>query len=294
MRLSRLVEAAGLRPIGTPGSDPEIRGVRLDSRTVEPGDLFCAVRGFRVDGVAFASQAIERGAAAVLAESGRPDDLDPAVAWVRVADARRATALAAREWHGRPDESMTVVGVTGTNGKTSVVWLIESMVRAAGRSAGRCGTIGHSYGGRVWPADRTTPEAPELFELLAAMRDDGVEVVALEVSSHALELARVEGVRFDVGGFLNLSRDHLDFHEDMDRYFDAKARLIRGLAPEATAVLAADDERIRALSRETRARVMTFGRTAGATVRITRERSDFDGSYVVIETPEGEIDVRSP
>ena len=294
MRLSRLLKGADLQPIGEPGGDPEIRGVGLDSRTSRQGDLFCAVAGFKVDGVGFVPQAVARGAVAILAESERPADLDPAVAWVRVADARTATGLAAREWHGRPDEAMTVVGVTGTNGKTSVVWLIESMARAAGKSAGRCGTIGHAYGGRTWPAERTTPEAPELFGILASMREHGVEVVAMEVSSHALELGRVAGARFAVGAFLNLSRDHLDFHEEMDRYFAAKARLILELDPVATAVLAADDERVMTLASETPARVLTFGRDADATVRITRERSTLEGSRAVLETPAGPLEVESP
>ncbi len=294
MRLSRLLKGAGLQPLGEPGGDPEIRGIQLDSRIIDRGDLFCAVAGFKVDGVAFVPQAVARGAVAVLAESERPADLDPAVAWVRVADARIATGLAAREWHGRPDEAMTLVGVTGTNGKTSVVWLIEAMAGAAGKSAGRCGTIGHAYGGREWPAERTTPEAPELFEVLASMRERGVEVVAMEVSSHALELGRVAGAKFAASAFLNLSRDHLDFHGEMDRYFAAKARLILGLDPDATAVLAADDPRVRALAGETRARVMTFGRAEDATVRITRERSTLHGSRAALETPAGPLEIDSP
>ena len=122
---------------------------------------------------AFAPQAVGRGAVAVLAEAARPDALDPAVAWVRVDDARRATGLAAREWHGRPDEAMTLVGITGTNGKTSVAWLLESMIRAGGRSAGRIGTVGHAFGGQEWPAARTTPPSEPsalLVDMLAPTR----------------------------------------------------------------------------------------------------------------------------
>jgi UDP-N-acetylmuramoyl-L-alanyl-D-glutamate--2,6-diaminopimelate ligase len=294
MALSRLLSGAAVRPVAESGGDPEIRGIRLDSRRVREGDLFCAIRGFNVDGVAFVPQAVERGAAAVLAETARPRDLDPAVAWVQVADARRATGLAAREWHGRPDEAMTLVGITGTNGKTSVAWLLESMIHASGRSAGRIGTVGHAFGGRAHPAERTTPEAPELFGLLATMRDAGVEIVAMEVSSHALGLGRVEGTRFAVGAFLNLTRDHLDFHQSMESYFDAKAGLVRGLEPDAVAVLPADDPRGGELSGLTRARVVTFGRNEGATVRIVREESSLDGSRAVLESPVGEIAVDSP
>lgn len=230
----------------------------------------------------------------MLAEGERPQDLDPAVAWVQVADARRATGLTAREWHGRPDEAMTLVGITGTNGKTSVAWLLESMIHASGLSAGRIGTVGHAFGGRDRPADRTTPEAPELFGLLATMRDAGVEIVAMEVSSHALGLGRVEGARFAVGAFLNLTRDHLDFHESMESYFEAKATLVRGLKLDAVAVLPADDPRGVELAELTRARVVTFGRGDDATVRIAGEESSLDGSRAVLETPSGELEVHSP
>lgn len=293
-QLSELLAGGGVRPKGDPGPDPEILGVRIDSRRAKPGDLFVALPGARVDGAAFAVEAVERGARAVLAAGARPEGLNPDVAWVRVDEPRRAGARVTREWFGRPDESLALVGITGTNGKTTVAYLVESIARAAGRDAGRIGTVGYAYAGREVPADRTTPEFTEFYELLAAMREARTQVVAVEVSSHALALGRVEGARFPVATFLNLGRDHLDFHGSLDAYFAAKATLFEGLHPDDTAVLPTDDTRGDELAGRTRARVLRYGRAASASVRLREERCGIEGSGAVLETPRGSIRVRTP
>jgi UDP-N-acetylmuramoyl-L-alanyl-D-glutamate--2,6-diaminopimelate ligase len=293
MRLSRLLEGAGVRPLAPVGSDPEITGVGLDSRSLRDGEMFFALKGQSADGVSFVSQAVARGARAVLAGSPRSGAAPAAVAWVQVAEPRRAAGRLAREWFGRPDETLTLVGVTGTNGKTTVTYLVEAIAKAAGRAAGRIGTIGAAFGGTEQAASRTTPEATDLYALLARMRDAGTEVVVMEVSSHALALGRVEGARIRVAAFLNLGSDHLDFHGDVETYFEAKARLFDELDPGATAVLPADDPRGAALARRTRARTLTFGRTGGADVRIASEAGGPDGSSVVLETPAGTIIART-
>lgn len=294
-RLSWLLDAAGIAPASPLADDPEVTGVTNDSRRVEPGHVFVAVRGMRADGLAFVPEALARGARAVVAASGPPPSLAAApFAWVQVPDARRAAALLARAWFGRPDEAMALAGITGTNGKTSVAHLLEAMAVAAGRRAGRIGTAGNAYGDIRLASDRTTPDAVDLFGLLATMRDAGVELVALEVSSHALALGRVEGARFAAAAFLNLGRDHLDFHGTLERYFEAKAALFERLDAASTAVLPADEARAESLRRRTRARVLTFGRSPSADVRLTEERCGPTGSSALLRTPWGAIALRTP
>ncbi len=293
MLLSVLLDGCGVRPLGAIGADPEIAGVALDSRRVEPGGLFLAIRGLREDGAGFVDEAIRRGARAVLAASPRPAGVADHIGWVQVAEPRRAAAPLARECYGRPDEALDLVGVTGTNGKTTVTYLVEAIGRAAGRRCGRIGTLGYSIDGRGEPLERTTPEAPEVFRLLARMRELAVDLVAMEVSSHALALGRVDGARFAVGAFLNLGRDHLDFHRDTAAYLAAKASLIERLGPDRTAVLPADTELGHDLARRTPARVLTFGRSPAASVRLIDERSGWDGGSAVLATPLGRLPVRT-
>ncbi len=293
-RLSELLRGAGVQPLDTVAADPEVAGVSLDSRRVLPGNLFFALPGLRIDGTAFVPDAIGRGAVGVLAESPRPSPLDPGIAWVRVEGARRAAGLLAREWFGRPDEALKLVGITGTNGKTTVSYLVESIAAAAGLRPGRIGTVGYAFAGQEHPAPRTTPEATDLFALLAAMREAAVDLAAIEVSSHALALGRVEGARFEVGAFLNLGQDHLDFHGDEASYFQAKARLFDRLDENRTAVLPADDPRGAEIAARTRARVVTFGRSERAEVRLCDESCDLAGSEAVLETAGIRLPVRTP
>jgi UDP-N-acetylmuramoyl-L-alanyl-D-glutamate--2,6-diaminopimelate ligase len=293
MRLSTLLQAAEIRPLAEIGADPEVGGVSLDSRRITPGDLFFAIRGFKSDGDDFVPEAVRRGACAVVSASARPRGLDPAIAWVRVEQPRKIAGLLSREVHGRPDESLTLVGITGTNGKTTVAHMVRSMAAAAGLRAGLIGTVGHAFADVERPAERTTPEAPELYRLLAEMRGESVDLVAMEVSSHALSLGRVEGVRFATAAFLNIGRDHLDFHLDDESYFEAKSKLFESLPPEGCAVLPADSQHGERMRRRTAARVLTFGRSAGATVRLREERSGLDGSSAVLDTPTGALPVRT-
>jgi len=292
-RLSELLRGAGLRPRAAVEPDPPIGGTCLDSRRVRPGELFFAIPGFERDGEAFVPQAVERGARAVVAGSSRPDWLDDAVAWVTLDDPRHAAGLLSREFYGRPDEALTLVGVTGTNGKTTVTYLVEAIAGASGKSAGRIGTVGYAYGGTERRAERTTPEAPDFYRLLAEMRDAGVDLVAVEVSSHALALSRIAGACFSVGAFLNLSRDHLDFHGDEAAYFEAKARMFDSLEPENSAVLPAGTPLGETLARRTRARVLTFGTLKGADLRLRDEHLTLEGSSAILETPSGALPVRT-
>jgi UDP-N-acetylmuramoyl-L-alanyl-D-glutamate--2,6-diaminopimelate ligase len=290
--LSTLLSDAGIAPAAPLASDPVVTGVSVDSRAVLRGEIFFALRGAKDDGARFAPDALARGASAVVAESPAPPGVRGDL-WVRVADARRAMGLAARAWWDRPDETLTLVGITGTKGKTTVTYLVEAIARAAGREAGRIGTVGYAFGGRECDAPRTTPEATELFALLARMRDAGTEIVAMEVSSHAVALHRIADARFAVAAFLNLGRDHLDFHGTMEAYFEAKAALFARLSPHDAAVLPASDPRGDDIAARTRARVIRFGRGDEADVRVFEEAGGLAGSTARLETPGGTIEIRT-
>jgi UDP-N-acetylmuramoyl-L-alanyl-D-glutamate--2,6-diaminopimelate ligase len=290
--LGSLLADAGVVPLTPVSASLVVGGVCVDSRTVKPGDLFFGLRGAVDDGARHARHAVANGAVAVIAESEAPSP-GPGVPWIRVAEARLAMGLVAREWFGRPDEAMTLVGITGTKGKTTVAYLVESIARAAGRSAGRIGTVGYAFGGHETAAARTTPEATDLYGILASMRDGGTEIVAMEVSSHALALHRVAGARFPVAAFLNLGSDHLEFHGGSDAYFEAKASLFERLGPGDAAVLPSDDPRGPMLAGRTRARRLVFGHGADADIRIEEERSGLDGSVARLTTPRGRLELRT-
>lgn len=293
-RIGELIERAGLQPRAASGGDPEILAAALDSRRVESGSLFFALAGLRSDGEAFVADAVAGGARAIVAASPRPDDLDDRVAWIQLDDPRLAAALLSRELWERPDTALQLVGITGTNGKTTVSFLLESIVRAAARPVGRIGTIGTAYGDVTLPASHTTPEAPDFYELLARMRDAGIELVAMEVSSHALAMRRVAGARFVVAAFLNLSPEHLDFHGDEHAYFEAKALLFDGLSNEATAVVSVDEPHGEAIRERARpARVIGFGRDERADVRLRDEHVTLRGASAVLDLPSGPIPIRT-
>ena len=233
MRLGEVAAALEVqRLVGDPGT--EITGVAHDSRLVEPGALFCCLPGSRSDGHRHASEAVARGAVALLGQ--RPLDLD--VAQLVVADPRSQMARAAATFWGHPSRRLQVVGVTGTNGKTTTTWLLKAVLEAGGHATGVIGTLG---------GPRTTPEATEVQATLAALVDEGTSAVAMEVSSHALAMSRVDATWFSMAVFTNLSREHLDFHESMEDYFAVKARLFEP-GRTAAAVVNLDDPHGRLLS----------------------------------------------
>jgi UDP-N-acetylmuramoyl-L-alanyl-D-glutamate--2,6-diaminopimelate ligase len=242
--------------------DVALTDIAFDSRNVTPGALFFCVPGLHVDGHSFAANALDEGAAALVVERWLDADAPQAL----VPSVRRAMGPMSAVAFAHPASSMATVGVTGTNGKTTVTYLLSSIFDAAGWTAGMVGTTGASIAGEPVPLARTTPEAPDLQRLLSQMRDRGVRGAALEVSSHALDQHRVDGVVFDVAVFTNLSQDHLDFHATMDAYFDAKARLF---TPEhaARAIVNIDDPFGRRLLRDIAVPTTTFGVGPAADVR---------------------------
>jgi len=229
-----------------------VTGVEYDSRRVEPGRVFVALKGLHADGSSFVRQAIERGAVAIVSEQPAPVDVH--VAWARVIDARHALAILSSAFYGHPSAEMQVIGITGTNGKTTTAFLVASIFDAAGRRCGVLGTVGYRIGDEMRQATHTTPEAPEVQRMLREMSDRGCGACAMEVSSHALSLQRVDGVTFAAGVFTNLTRDHLDFHSDMESYFQAKRRLFEMLPPEAPSLINLDDPRGAALRRQSAGR----------------------------------------
>jgi UDP-N-acetylmuramoyl-L-alanyl-D-glutamate--2,6-diaminopimelate ligase len=237
MRFGQIIANAAQIVRGSP--ETEITGITCDSRRVSAGMLFCALAGVKANGSTFIQDALARGAAAVLAEREVPGDFPLAVA----KEARRATALAASSFYRWPAAQLVMLSVTGTNGKTTVAYLTEEMVRTAGRRAGLIGTVEERFPGVSRPSSYTTPESIDLQALLAEMVAAKTEIVAMEVSSHALAQARVDGIRFRAAGFTQLTRDHLDYHGTMDNYFEAKALLFRHhLAQEGTAVIGTEDD----------------------------------------------------
>lgn len=224
--------------------EQQVNGMAYDSRKVGTGQIFFAVPGEKVDGHDFIAEAVRRGAAAVV--FSRQGNWPRASASVRVKDVRRAMGLWAAHFYGRPSATLTLAGVTGTNGKTTLSYLVESILQAAALEPGVIGTISYRYCGRQFPSHHTTPESLDLQAMLAEMSEAGVKSVAMEVSSHALAQERVRGLEFDVGVFTNLSRDHLDYHRDMDDYFLAKSRLFTdylkaSAKPNKTAVIYSED-----------------------------------------------------
>ena len=265
MRLGALIDG-----LGEAVRDVEVTGIATDSRAVRPGEAFFALPGLRTDGRRHVAEAVARGARAIVAEGEVA--AKGSVPVVSVTGVRRVLARAAARLGGEPSAGLTLVGVTGTNGKTSTTFILEAIWLTAGLRAGVIGTVGYRFGGLDRPAPLTTPEAPVLQGLLTEMRRAGTTHVAMEVSSHALAQERVVGCRFDAAVFTNLTRDHLDFHGDVERYYRAKAglfleHLAAGGKPDPVAVVNVDDPAGARLADEVRTRCLRVGRTEHADVR---------------------------
>lgn len=291
MTVAELFGRAGIEQPPAAPSGAAVTGVACDSRTLEPGGVFVAIRGLRHDGARFAEEALARGASAVVAETPGPPGFG--APWIATADARAALAALSAAFNDHPSRKLVVVGVTGTNGKTTTTYLIESILDHAGLPCGRIGSVSYRIADDEQAAERTTPEAPDLHALLKRMVDRRLRACAMEVSSHALALRRVDQVEFDAAVFTNLTRDHLDFHGDMTSYFNAKRRLFELAGDAAPAVVNVDDPYGRALAAEVK-RPVTYGADAAADVTPERIELSVRGIDVDARTARGRLRLRSP
>jgi UDP-N-acetylmuramoyl-L-alanyl-D-glutamate--2,6-diaminopimelate ligase len=296
VRLDDLLAGLGAELHGDPATP--VNDVVAHSRQIARGALFVALRGTRTDGHRFIGEAADAGAAAVLVEEV-PEPLEPRLVCARVPDTLAALPLVAARFHGNPAKDLTLIGVTGTNGKTSTVRMIESIFEADGHSAGSLTTICVRYRGVEHPAELTTPEADSLQRTLARMRGAGVDTVAMEVSSHALVRGRVATLRFAAAVFTNLSQDHLDFHGDMAAYAGAKQRLFSRDYLDGTAVVNIADPAGASLAdtlRQEGRRVRTYARGPhlDADVRTVEENVGLEGAQLVIEEGPERYEVRVP
>lgn len=293
MKLGELLRGV---PTLETGADPavEITSLAYDSRRVKPGTLFFAIQGEKADGHDFVPQALGAGAAAIVSERSSPPEFS--LRWVQVARLRPALSGAAREFFERPDSRLLLIGITGTNGKTTTAFLMESILRAAGMQPGLFGTIEHRLGGRTVSAVNTTPESLDLLSYFAELVKAGGQAAVLEASSHALAQERLWGFRFSAAVFTNLTRDHLDFHGDFDHYFAAKRRLFEGLGapPPELAVINADDPWGVKLLYIPNPRRITFGMNSTADVRPTQFTQNHTGLHATLATPAGRLDIESP
>jgi UDP-N-acetylmuramoyl-L-alanyl-D-glutamate--2,6-diaminopimelate ligase len=295
-RLAELAQVAGVR-VAPEHAELRVTSVEYDSRRVDSGALFVAIRGLTTDGHRYVGEARLAGAVAAIVESPTGESGFPEVV---VPDSRVALGLVSHAFYGRPSDKLATHAITGTNGKTTTSYLVDSIFRAAGMKTGIVGTLGYRVGGRTFPGDMTSPESLDLARLLDSMVGSGTNVVTMEVSSHALALKRTAGMTFSTATFTNVSRDHLDFHGSIEEYASAKALLFEQLAGDgwkegAAAIVNTDDpfgrrlaERVRGLGN---VRLITYG-WADADVNILESQLATDGTEVLFRTPDGDISAR--
>ena len=273
--------------------ETEISGIAYDSRQVGNGYLFAAVRGARTDGNRYVDQAVERGAGAILSENPRPSACPRP--WIRVEHGRRALAQTAANYFGHPTRELRLVGVTGTNGKTSTAYLLESILKTGGSQVGMISTIAYRTPGWSAPAGLTTPESLDLQELFRRFRQNGCRQAVMEVSSHALDLSRVHASRFEMAVFTNLSPEHLDYHQSMDSYYRAKKRLFvdTGYGPPGVSVVNVDDSWGQKLAGSIPGRHLTFSLSRPADFGVLGCQSGWRGMQVRLRIQEEELEVRT-
>jgi len=276
----------------------EVAGISYNSKKIDENFLFVAIKGAKFDGHNFVKEAIDKGARAVVVEQIQEDIKDATI--ILVPDSRVALAQIAARFYGDPSSKLTLIGITGTNGKTTTSYLVGSIFKEAGFKTGIMGTINYCYGGKSIPASMTTPESLDLQSMLAEMVEDGVTHVVMEVSSHALDLGRVESLQFDAGVFTNFTQDHLDYHQTMEHYFSSKAKLFNHLLVESSkkkgscAVINADDPFSENLALNTIPNIIRYGVKNKFQVFPEHIKLALDGTTARINTPKGSLNIRSP
>ena len=286
MILSELIQA--IEPLQVIGkTDVNVHAIQFDSRKVEAGDLFVAQAGTAVDGHTFIPSCVEKGASVIVLDNSQYlADTKDGVTYVLVKNSEQALGLLAHQWYGRPSEKLTLVGVTGTNGKTTIATLLYEMVRAMGYKAGLISTVVYYVDGTAYPSTHTTLDALALNALLAQMVEAGCRYAFMEVSSHSIAQERIAGLQFAGAMFTNLTRDHIDYHKTFDNYRDTKKRLFDGLRKEAFAVTNADDKNGLVMTQNTRAKVFTYSTQSMADHRGKILEEGFDGMLLSIDGQE--------
>lgn len=299
MKFSDLIEAVKPLSVDHKGAqnstDPEVTSVHYRAQDVEPGGLFVAIAGHAADGHDFIDAAIKKGAVAVVSQK----ELRSEILNIQVANTRQALADIAAWFYGRPSERLTVIGITGTNGKTTTAYLVESILQQAGCEVGVIGTIDYRYAGKCFDNPITTPESLDLQRIFADMLRAGVTHVVMETSSHAIDLYRIRSCWFDVAVFINLSQDHLDFHGNMESYWASKKRLFSEYLlsgpkkDQAVAVINCNSSKGKELANNLQVPAIKVGSGPGDTVRTVSAKCDLNGIAGEIETPDGKFDFRS-
>jgi len=295
MKVMDVLAGCGAETSGGAKANVEVTGLALDSRAVKAGDLFFALPGARADGAQFAQDAVKAGAAAVVAE--KKLDVKAPCFVVSAGGGRKAAALAAANFYKKPAAELVLLGVTGTNGKTTTTYLLESICAAGGATTGLIGTIRYKYAGKTIDPSHTTPDAIALHKLLREMVDAGTDTVVMEVSSHALAQDRVHGLTFRAAAFTNLTRDHLDYHRDLEDYFQAKRRLFSDyLSPGGVGVVNGDDTYAARLYNELRGQkrmAWKFSRVGNGEISAADVELTLNGIKATLKTPAGDIPVKS-
>lgn len=293
MKISKLIKTIDSKVI-TKSEDFVVQGISSNSKSVKKNFVFVAIKGTHEDGAKFMVEAIERGAKAVIVQSSSLDSArdkefkvrsSKKALFVKVKDTRKALAELAAEFYGRPSSDIKVVGVTGTNGKTSITYLIESLLKYAGFQPAVIGTVNYRFKGKVILAKNTTPGPVELQSMLSEMKKEGAEYVITEVSSHALDQDRTAAVRFHSAIFTNLTHDHLDYHKTVENYFQAKSKLFKDLEPKSFAVVNNDNKYGRRIRKLTGARVITYGIENDSCVRVEKIKLGSCGSEFLLSAP---------
>lgn len=290
MKLNKLLE--GVEGVAIKGNKyMEINGIFYDSKQLKPGGLFFAIKGTKLNGQNFIDEAIERGAVAVVSE----DDFITYknVCKVKVNDVRKSCAVVADNFYQHPSQKLNVIGITGTNGKTTTLHLIEAVLRQTGKNCGTIGTISYNVGARSIPATNTTPSAIMIQMFLHEMVKVQIPYCVMEVSSHSLHQFRVDGIIYKSAIFTNLSSEHLDYHQDIREYFAAKRRLFEMLKEESQAIVNADDPFAKQIIEATRAKVLTYGIKAPADLIACEIKSSIRGSSFKVKTPKGTLDLKT-
>jgi len=273
--------------------DFSVKGISCDSRKIKKNFVFVAIRGIKENGLKFIPEAINRGAKAIVTEVIPEEKIKPEVTYIKLKNIRQVYSKLCAEFYKNPSQSLKVIGVTGTNGKTTVTYLLEKILKTEGKDSLLIGTINYHYKDKIFVSHNTTPSCEQIQSLLSEAKKEGLDYAIMEVSSHALSQERVRDVNFSYAIFTNLTQDHLDYHHSIWAYFNAKARLFKMLSPKAEAIINRDDPYGKKLIKLTKAKITTYGLNKNADIYAKDIKLDIKGTRFTLVTPSGKIKIES-